>query len=346
MDKNIQNNLDIFLITYNRDKYLESTLEQLFCENSPIKDYEITIIDNNSNDDTANIVKKYQKKYSNLKYKKNKYNIGGNANIARTFEFATKDYIWILCDDDCYCWDAWTEVELAIKDEYDAIVVSSCDYPKVGIANLFAQMTFLPGIIYKTSNIDETVLANMEFNISNMFPHLALAAKIVNDDKRVKIVSSSIVNYKQNEMDLEKTYVRGYKNSELHPLMSNLNYLAGYANSLHMIKNNKLRNIIATKRRFYMSNLNSAKVFFFNNDYYNGSLYNLLCIFCVLNPLNKIRFILNWILFYTLFRIIYFYVDEIYNNENLETVKILKLRLFYFIKTNIFKIKIKEQGVL
>ena len=344
----IAEKLDIFLITYNRAPYLKRTLEQLFSAESPIKNFPITIIDNNSTDSTADVIKSFQAKFPNIIYKKNKINIGGNGNIARTFELAQKEYIWILCDDDNYCWDSWSDVEKYVEAGAEAIVVGGVDYPKVGIANLFAQTTFLPGVIYKTSNIDETVIVNMQYNISNMFPHLALSSKLINENKEFKITTSEIVTYYgQNEMPIEKTYVRGYNPEELHPLMRNLNYLSAYANSLHMIKDKKLRNILATKRRFfYMSNLNSAKIFFFNAAIYKNSLYNLVCIFCALSTFEKFRFLINWILFYTLYRLVYIYNDEIYNENTFETIKTFKIRLFYFLKTNLFKIRFKEQGVM
>ncbi len=342
----IAEKLDIFLITYNRAPYLKKTLEQLFSAESPIKDFPITIIDNNSTDSTADVIKSFQAKFPNIIYKKNKINIGGNGNIARTFELAQKDYIWILCDDDNYCWDSWSDVEKYVEAGAEAIVVGGVDYPKVGIANLFAQTTFLPGVIYKTSNIDETVIVNMQYNISNMFPHLALSSKLINENKEFKITSSKIVTYTQNEMPLEKTYMRGYDPLDLHPLMRNLNYLSAYANSIQMIKDKNLRNKLATKRRFYMSNLNSARVFFFNADHYHNSLYNLACIFCALSTFEKFRFLINWILFYTLYRLIYIYIEEIYNENTFETIKTFKIRLFYFLKTNLFKIRFKEQGVM
>ena len=56
MTNAISNLLDIFIITYNRANKLNKTLEQVLSQNSPIKDFEITIIDNNSTDHTKEIV--------------------------------------------------------------------------------------------------------------------------------------------------------------------------------------------------------------------------------------------------------------------------------------------------
>ena len=44
----ISEKLDIVLITYNRKESLKNTLEQISTENSPIKNFKITILNNNS----------------------------------------------------------------------------------------------------------------------------------------------------------------------------------------------------------------------------------------------------------------------------------------------------------
>lgn len=75
--------LEIFLITFNRASKLDNTLKQLLDKNSPIRNFSTTIIDNNSKDNTALVVQKYQSQYKNIQYIKNKYNIGGNANIVK-----------------------------------------------------------------------------------------------------------------------------------------------------------------------------------------------------------------------------------------------------------------------
>ena len=49
----MEQNIDIIIITYNRFKYIKRTLGYLFDENSPIKDYEMTVLDNCSTDGTS-----------------------------------------------------------------------------------------------------------------------------------------------------------------------------------------------------------------------------------------------------------------------------------------------------
>ena len=70
--------LELILITYNRDSYLDKTLEQLL--DSPFKNCKITILDNCSPDNTPEICKKYVGKFPNMIIKRHNINIGGNAN--------------------------------------------------------------------------------------------------------------------------------------------------------------------------------------------------------------------------------------------------------------------------
>lgn len=303
----LKDKLDIFLITYNRCEELQDTLNELLSENSPIKDYSIKIIDNNSTDDTYNIVQLFRQKYSNLSYEKNKYNIGGNANIMKAFYEAEKEYVWVLADNDHYCWDSWHEVEKAIEEGMDAIVVSNYGCPEISVAQLYNQATFLPGVIYKTSNIDDTVMGNMAYNISNMFPHSALFAKLINKNGNIYITKKGIVAIGDNrdKKTGKHVYTRGY--SELmHPYLKEMSWLTGYANSILLLNNKKIRNICLTKDLFCLK-FNSARVFDYNKNHGGKSLYNLLSIYCALSKLSRIRFITNFLFDKSLYKIIYFY---------------------------------------
>ena len=113
----LKDKLEIILVTYNRKPYLEDTLNQLFCDESPIKDCNFTILDNCSTDGSSELIQEYSKKYNNIKHIRHNKNIGGNANITRAIEIATKKYFWVLCDDDKYDWTNWKEINTLTKRE-------------------------------------------------------------------------------------------------------------------------------------------------------------------------------------------------------------------------------------
>lgn len=92
--------LEIFVITFNRSSLLNSTLSSLV-ESIP-NCIRINVIDNNSTDNTHEIVVDFINEGKNVRYIKNTVNIGANANILRCFEYCQSKYTWILGDDDMY----------------------------------------------------------------------------------------------------------------------------------------------------------------------------------------------------------------------------------------------------
>ena len=345
MYNSLSEKLEIFIITFNRASKLDATLSRILADDSPVKNFRINVIDNNSTDKTFEVVSRYLSLHNNLYYEKNKYNIGGNANIVSAFYKAEREYVWILADNDDYCWDNWNEVEQYINDKSDAVVVATYECPKYDIAQLYNQMTFLPGVIYKTSNIDDTVIGNMEFNIANLFPHLALALKLINENKKISIVDKAIVLAGDNrDENGDYIYTRGYDSSYVHPLQKGMNWLCGYANSLWLIQDEKIRNYIISHNRF-CSELNSPKLFFWNPKDSERNVYNYLCIFAVLSLWDKIIFILNVILYYSLYRIIFISKREAFDLKRGLLVIQYNLRLFYYIKTKLYRINKNIEGV-
>ena len=111
--------LEIILVTYNRKKFLNRTLEYILDDvNSPIRHLDIIILDNNSNDGTFELIKNYQTKFQNLKYIKNTCNIGGGANVVKAFTLASKKYIWVLCDDDTYDFEGFDAVVMCHENDH------------------------------------------------------------------------------------------------------------------------------------------------------------------------------------------------------------------------------------
>lgn len=245
------NLLEIILITYNRKKNLQNTFERLLASDSPIKDLQITVLDNNSTDGSSDLIQEYCIKYPNIKHIRHNKNIGGNANITRAFEIATKKYLWILCDDDEYNWDNWQEVEVAIENDVDAIVVANYNNPKSSISNLVKQLTFVPAAIYKTSNITDTVLINAAYNISNLFPHLSIVCYLINNNKKIYICDNCSVVMVENVEDA--SYTRGC-DKNVHPYSREILWSVGYINSVQMIKDKKIQNELISN--FDLSGLN------------------------------------------------------------------------------------------
>jgi len=233
---NLKDNLTIILITYNRKRYLRNTLSQILSSKSPIRDFDITIVDNCSDDGTDVLIKGCQKKFNNIKYIRNPINIGGNANICKAIELAytkNKKYFWIICDDDDYNFKCWNQVEEAIGKNKDMILVSHVnEKEKITKESIINECAFLPSAIYKTNLINSIVVQNSYLNIYHSFPHLAIICYFFNKnytdfaivDKKIveqnwgrdtigdtKRGTNNLIHYKQKHTDLPVGYVNTYK---------------------------------------------------------------------------------------------------------------------------------------
>lgn len=93
--------LTIAVPTYNSEKHIEKTLENI---TSNIKEFsneiEVIISDNGSEDKTGEIIKRYAKKYQFIQYFRNKKNFGFDKNVDLAVYRANGIFIWLLADDD------------------------------------------------------------------------------------------------------------------------------------------------------------------------------------------------------------------------------------------------------
>ena len=97
--------LTIGIPTYNRDEYLNLTLENIKESIGYYKgdwNIEVVIVDNSSIDKTEEIAKKFilQNKYLDIKYFKNILNIGFDRNVNKIMQCSSGDYVLLVSDDD------------------------------------------------------------------------------------------------------------------------------------------------------------------------------------------------------------------------------------------------------
>ena len=245
----MKQNIDIIIITYNRLKFIKRTLDYLFAENSPIREFEMTVIDNCSTDGTSEFLAAFSENHPNLRVSRNVRNIGGNANICRAYETAlTKDanYVWVLCDDDSYDFSHWEEVEEQIKKQTDVICVCNYALPneftqKEAIPYLPLQLSFVPAGIYKKSIITDEVLTNMYDAIFTMFQQDILCLEAMNKKKSIYVVKNEIVHNGvfEEHNDADYSYTRGTR----HVLKrrNDTTWILGFSNVITYLDNENLQ---------------------------------------------------------------------------------------------------------
>lgn len=243
----IEDKVEIVIPTYNRDKYLDNTLNSLL--NSPFKNCKITIRDNASPDNTPEICEKYSSLFNNIHIIRNEKNIGGNANILRSYEQANYPYVWVLADNDILNFDRCQDFIDAIESEkYDLIICNSSLYKAEDSPNklptvddepiseyikrnkindnylenttqelasiiknhYFGIGCFISSTIYKTSLIDEDVLITGSKYISRSHPHFSLVAKALNENLLTYKTKYDIVYWQSNDDETELVGIDWY----------------------------------------------------------------------------------------------------------------------------------------
>lgn len=263
------NELEIILITYNRNNKLNKTLQKLLSNDSPIKNCQITILDNASTDNTREICNIYCEKYSNIKYICNKYNLGISGNIIRAFELASKKWLWILCDDDKYDWSGWNEIEQALCEDYDIIHTTYTENKRSEkISYIINEASFIPTSIYKTEHINAEFFQNAYGLAYTYLPHQALTIDIINKQGKIYIPRNKIVIQTYNE----KCSMAKRENKNLYTKLQNWELLSGYIASYQLIQDKQIKEECCDTLCLGFSFKDSMRYFLNEN---NGYLYNI-----------------------------------------------------------------------
>jgi len=109
--------------TYNREMYLHKCLENIYSQIGNDSRFEVLVCDNDSSDNTEEIVDIYIRKYTNIVYFKNESNIGPSKNFQKVLELATGEYINLHGDDDYFNEGVYYEIFNMISNNRDCDVM-------------------------------------------------------------------------------------------------------------------------------------------------------------------------------------------------------------------------------
>ncbi|BBK75633.1 glycosyltransferase [Clostridium butyricum] len=247
--------ISISIPTFNRGKELEKCLHSIFKQIGNDGLFEVLISNNNSEDNTEEIVKKYELLYDNITYNKNIDNIGGDNNIALVTKKAKGKYIMLHGDDDYFKDDTIYKLVNIINNNQEKslffINVLSCDN-KVedcdGI-NEFLKKTsinsgFISSIIMKRQEY-EKVKEPFKF-IDSGFNQIYLQYMILLKNPKCLIINSPIFTYEGNKpqgYNFGKVFIKNY--------LDILNYIKDYGLNEEVIKEEKLKIIQSTILPWY-----------------------------------------------------------------------------------------------
>ncbi len=98
MNKDFNPLVSICIPIFNGGSFVSRALESSI--NQTYKNIEIIVVDNASTDNTRKIIDSYIAKDKRIKYFRNDFNIGAIKNFLKSFQFASGEYVQLLCHDD------------------------------------------------------------------------------------------------------------------------------------------------------------------------------------------------------------------------------------------------------
>ena len=116
--------LTIAIPTYNRAQYLHECLFHLTKQlNKDYQEIDILVSDNCSTDNTQEVVEKYIHLGYNIKYIKNKTNIGADKNIIQCYQLSKTKFVLALGDDDYFLNDSINTILEVIQNNSNSGVI-------------------------------------------------------------------------------------------------------------------------------------------------------------------------------------------------------------------------------
>ena len=264
--------LTIAIPTYNRSSLLRRNLESIQKSMSGFENIvEVVISDNNSDDDTATVIKDFDK-YQYIKYYRNIENIGFNHNYIKLIDiYANGEYCWVIGDDDFIRIGAITIlvsillknrsisfISLSYDINWSLMNITDCpsDIKKVKIVyfdtfkDLISRisidgnilMEFISASIFKTEKVKALkknfVSSNsLDLPYFNMFPHSCYFALVFKDEKSLfideKMFYANLHDIKGWEENVSNIYFL------IQPYMLNYFLTCGFSN-LDLKKQKKL----------------------------------------------------------------------------------------------------------
>lgn len=149
--------VSICIPTYNSGKFIEDSLLSII--NQTYRNIEIIIGDNASSDNTFEIVKKYQKKDSRIKYYTNETNLGYSENCNKLISISKGEYVSIYHSDDIYNLKI-IEKEVDILEKNLDISGVFANYERINEHGVILKNTEYPILVdqkIKRVNLDEYI---------------------------------------------------------------------------------------------------------------------------------------------------------------------------------------------
>jgi len=203
--------LSIAIPTYNRAKWLRLCLDELLPQIIAVGNHvDVTVYDNASPDNTAELVQTYINMGSQVSYVRNAENIGSDRNIAQCFNLAKGRYVLILGDDDVILEGGLLKLtDLLAANDFGVAFISAYGYNNNFKQEKPEQATVQP-LVFKDKNAFVKKCATNAAFISS----LIINRKIMKDVDANQYVGTALVQthlfYEAISRESKSLYVSEY----------------------------------------------------------------------------------------------------------------------------------------
>lgn len=119
--------VSVIVCTYMRERYIRQSLDAILAQRTTYP-FEVIVGENHGADNTLQILREYEAKYSNIKVLAHKENIGPHANWDSCFRVATGKYIMDCCDDDWWHNPNKIQLQVDFMEQHPECVMCHTDY--------------------------------------------------------------------------------------------------------------------------------------------------------------------------------------------------------------------------
>lgn len=119
--------ISVIMPTYNTEKFIDRSIISVL--NQTYENWELCIVDDNSTDNTVNIIRKYINQDKRIKLKENNKNLGCGISRRKAIEMAQGDYIFFLDSDDWIDNNTFNDLlNISITTESDVVICGVYNY--------------------------------------------------------------------------------------------------------------------------------------------------------------------------------------------------------------------------
>lgn len=155
--------VSVCIPAYNNAEYIEDTIKSIL--NQTYQNIELVIVDDQSKDQTVQVIEKLQETDDRIKLYKNEKNLGMVGNWNRCLELATGEFVKLICADDMIDENA-IEKEAEALQQYKTVNLVESD---TRLVDIDGKKTGVFKRYYKSGVVDGKKVAKVSLMLNNFF---------------------------------------------------------------------------------------------------------------------------------------------------------------------------------